>query len=143
LAADPQKIFITPKEKEAVPVLDFSKLKVSLDSLQKSANELYEWQKKLNDTPGTKSEKLNTALFQAEKQLLIPDGLPRRVWYKHAIYAPGFYTGYGVKTLPGIREAIEEGHWQEAREQIQIAAEAVNRLNVALSSAIQIARKIR
>ena len=143
LAADPQKIFITPKEKEAVPVLDFSKLKVSLDSLQKSANELYEWQKKLNNTPGTKNEKLNTALFQAEKQLLIPDGLPRRAWYKHAIYAPGFYTGYGVKTLPGIREAIEEGHWQEAREQIQIAAEAVDRLNAALNSAIQIARKIR
>ncbi len=143
LAADPQKIFITPKDKETVPVLDFSKLKVSLDSLQKSANELYEWQKKLNNTPGTKNEKLNTALFQAEKQLLIPDGLPRRAWYKHAIYAPGFYTGYGVKTLPGIREAIEEGHWQEAREQIQIAAEAVLRLNAALSSAIQIARKIR
>jgi len=143
LASDPQKVFVTPKEKEVVPALDFSTLKTALDSLEKSANLLYEWQIKLKNFPDHKKEKLNVALFQAEKQLLIPDGLPRRSWYKHAIYAPGFYTGYGVKTLPGIREAIEETHWQEARDQIAIAAEAINRLNVSLSSAIQIAFKIK
>jgi N-acetylated-alpha-linked acidic dipeptidase len=143
LAADPQKIFIAPKEKEAVPVLDFGSLKTAIDSLQLSASKLYELQKKLDVAPEKKKEKLNNVLFQAEKQLLIPTGLPRRSWYKHAIYAPGFYTGYGVKTLPGIREAIEEGHWQEAKEQITVVAEAVNRLNVVLSSAIQIARTIQ
>lgn len=142
LAADPQKTFVVPREKEAVPTFDFSNLKAALDSLQKSADTLYELQKKADVVSDKKKEKLNTALFQSEKQLLIPDGLPRRPWYKHAIYAPGFYTGYGVKTLPGIREAIEEGHWQEAREQITIVAEAVNRLNIALDSAIQIARNI-
>ena len=143
LTSDPQKVFVAPKEKETIPVLDFSILKTSLDSLQKSANRLYELQTKLNAFPDKKIEKLNDALFQAEKQLLIPTGLPRRSWYKHAIYAPGFYTGYGVKTLPGIREAIEESHWQEAREQITIAAAAINRLNASLTYAIQLAVKIK
>lgn len=50
---------------------------------------------------------------------------PRRPWYKHTIYAPGFYTGYGVKTLPGIREAIEQRNWPEAQEQIEIAGKAL------------------
>jgi N-acetylated-alpha-linked acidic dipeptidase len=48
--------------------------------------------------------------------------LPRRPWFKHQIYAPGFYTGYGVKTLPGIREAIEQHRWEEASEQIGVVA---------------------
>jgi N-acetylated-alpha-linked acidic dipeptidase len=54
--------------------------------------------------------------------------LPRRNWYKHSIYAPGFYTGYGVKTMPGIREAIEQRKWKEAQEQINIDANAINKL---------------
>jgi len=49
--------------------------------------------------------------------MLLPDGLPGRTWYLHAIYAPGTYTGYGVKTLPGIREALEGHRWQEAAQQ--------------------------
>jgi len=64
----------------------------------------------------TDHDKLNKLLYHAEQQLL-SDGLPRRPWYKHTIYAPGFYTGYGVKTLPGIREAIEQRNWTEAQEQ--------------------------
>ena len=143
LASDPQKVFVATKEKEIVPVLEFSILKSALDSLQKSATQLYELQVSLNVFPDNKKEKFNVALFQAEKQLLIPAGLPRRPWYKHAIYAPGFYTGYGVKTLPGIREAIEENHWQEAREEISTATESINRLNESLHSAIQIGLRIK
>jgi len=52
--------------------------------------------------------------------------LPRRNWYRHQVYAPGFYTGYGVKTLPGIREAIEERNWKEAQENIEIVAKTLN-----------------
>ena len=47
-------------------------------------------------------------MYMAERQLINETGLPRRDWYKHILYAPGFYTGYAVKTLPGIREAIEQ-----------------------------------
>ncbi|HYE13467.1 MAG TPA: transferrin receptor-like dimerization domain-containing protein [Pyrinomonadaceae bacterium] len=53
------------------------------------------------------------------------EGLPRRPWFKHHVYAPGFYTGYGVKTLPGVREAIEQHDWREADGQIVIAARAI------------------
>ena len=56
------------------------------------------------------------------------DGLPRRPWFRHQIYAPGFYTGYGVKTLPGIREAIEEGAWDEASRQVERLAETIDGL---------------
>ncbi len=56
------------------------------------------------------------------------EGLPRRPWFRHQIYAPGFYTGYGVKTLPGVREAIEQRNWQEAGAQIETAAQMIRRL---------------
>lgn len=68
-------------------------------------------------------------MYQAEQQLLTTTGLPRRGWYRHSLYAPGFYTGYGVKTLPGIREAIEQRNWKEAQDQINIDAQAINKLS--------------
>ena len=61
-------------------------------------------------------KKLNESLIHTERTLTRPEGLPNRDWYKHQIYAPGFYTGYGVKTLPGIREAVELGACREADE---------------------------
>ena len=60
-------------------------------------------------------------LIDSERRLTSDTGLPRRGWFRHEIYAPGFYTGYGVKTLPSIREAIEQRDWREASEQIQVS----------------------
>jgi N-acetylated-alpha-linked acidic dipeptidase len=60
----------------------------------------------------------NRSLAQVERSLTLPDGLPGRPWFKHQIYAPGMYTGYGVKTIPGVREAIEQKNWKQADEQI-------------------------
>jgi N-acetylated-alpha-linked acidic dipeptidase len=68
---------------------------------------------------------LNTRLVQSERSLLSPDGLPGRPWFQHLIYAPGQYTGYGVKTIPGVREAIEQKKWKEADAQIELAASAL------------------
>ena len=128
LAADPTKTFIVPKVKEEVPYLDFSPLLNALSSLQKSADSLSSaWNRAV--TTAADHDALNKALYQAEQQLLTPNGLPRRSWYKHSLYAPGFYTGYGVKTMPGIREAIEQRNWKEAQEQISSAAQAINRLS--------------
>ena len=72
--------------------------------------------------------RLNKILYQAEHKLMYLPGLPQRPWFRHTIYAPGFYTGYGVKTLPGIREAIEQRKWKEAQEQIEIVAMAIEKL---------------
>src|SRR3989441_5527166 len=68
-----------------------------------------------------------TTLFRSVKseRALMGDGLPRRQWYRHQIYAPGYYTGYGVKTLPGVREAIEQKNWKEADEQIGVTAKTL------------------
>jgi len=65
---------------------------------------------------------VNAKLLQSERKLASQDGLPGRPWFKHMIYAPGQYTGYGVKTIPGVREAIEQKKWKEADDQMQRAA---------------------
>ncbi|WP_018611978.1 M28 family metallopeptidase [Segetibacter koreensis] len=127
IAADPTKTFIAPKPKEEVPYLDFSPLQNALVALQQSTDSVAAIVKRSDSINGNHDE-LNKKLYQAEQQLLLQNGLPRRNWYKHSIYAPGFYTGYGVKTLPGIREAIEQRNWKEAQEQIAIDAQALNKL---------------
>ena len=65
--------------------------------------------------------------IRSERVLTDRKGLPNRPWFEHLIYAPGFYTGYGVKTIPGVREAIEQKRWTEADEQIKRAASALER----------------
>jgi len=72
-----------------------------------------------------KLTKLNEAIYKTERALLRPEGLPGRDWYKNLLAAPGKYTGYGAKTLPGIREAIEGGRTEEAQAQIQVLTETL------------------
>ena len=90
-----------------------------------------------------KLQRLNRFLYRTEQQFLHEAGLPGRPWFKHQIYAPGFYTGYGVKTLPGIREAIEKGDADEARRMAQVLEEALYRTQQALVQAIRVAAEIR
>jgi N-acetylated-alpha-linked acidic dipeptidase len=137
LAADPTKHEQPPVAKIEVPKLDFIPLKSALDSLKKSADKLAaNWATASQTTAD--HDHFNQMLFHAEQQLLSVDGLPRRPWFKHTIYAPGFYTGYGVKTLPGIREAIEQRNWPEAQAQISVVAKSINNLAVYLNSAGQL-----
>ncbi len=133
LAADPTKTFIVPKPKAEVPFLDFSPLQNALANLKKSTDSLsVAWNKSMLAEDHTQ---MNSLLFHAEQQLLTEQGLPRRGWYKHSLYAPGFYTGYGVKTMPGIREAIEQRNWKEAQEQVVVDAAAINKLAIYLLTA--------
>ena len=134
LANDPTKHELAPVAKAEVPKLDFSALKTAMDSLKKSADRLASrWTIASQTTEN--HDALNKMLYHAEQQLL-SDGLPRRPWYRHTIYAPGFYTGYGVKTLPGIREAIEQRNWPEAQEQIGVVASKINNLAIYLDKGI-------
>ena len=68
-------------------------------------------------------------------------GLPRRPWYRNLLYAPGYYTGYAAKTLPGVREAMEEGEWELARQQAGRLREALRRAEQTLGEAADLARK--
>ena len=137
-AGDPTKTLVNPYPKEDVPFLDFSPLQNAMIKLQVTA-EVY--QRILASNPNLSQasiQQLNTLLYQSERKLLLPGGLPNRQWYKHAIYAPGYYTGYGVKTLPGIREAIEGRRWQEAQQQITEAAKVMDTYNAQVDSAIAV-----
>jgi N-acetylated-alpha-linked acidic dipeptidase len=127
MGEDPTKKFILPPAKSEVPYLDFSPLQNAITQLGNSVAKLnIAFQNNLKDNKA--SAAFNRSLYRAEQQLLIETGLPRRTWYKHSLYAPGFYTGYGVKTMPGIREAIEQRNLKEAQEQIEVDAKALVKL---------------
>ena len=81
---------------------------------------------------------LNTILRNMERALTREHGLPKRPWYKHHIYAPGFYTGYGVKTLPGVREAIEQSEFEQVQAQIDILASVINKFSSKIKEAISL-----
>ncbi|HQQ83805.1 MAG TPA: transferrin receptor-like dimerization domain-containing protein, partial [Cyclobacteriaceae bacterium] len=122
-AADPTEKTVLPTTKEAVPFVSFTNLQNAIAHLEKSAASIAD---QLAAHPNPKqADAINQLMYQAEQKLLSTQGLPRRPWFKHTIYAPGYYTGYGVKTLPGIREAIEQRSWNEAQEQIEIAAKSI------------------
>ena len=127
LAADPKKPFLKPKKKEGIPYLDFTPIQNALASLDETIETL----SKVNVSKLSveRRNSLNKRLILAEHVLTSEEGLPRRSWYKHQIYAPGFYTGYGVKTLPGVREAVEEKNWKEAQEQISKLAGTLKDFN--------------
>jgi N-acetylated-alpha-linked acidic dipeptidase len=139
LAADPAKPEKLPIPRAEVPFIDFSALQNSVVKLESSATSLSDRLANGN-IPETSLKVLNEALYRAEQSLLTPGGLPRRPWYKHTIYAPGFYTGYGVKTMPGVREAIEQRDWKEAQDQIKIAADAISRLAEHLTNTTKLAQ---
>jgi N-acetylated-alpha-linked acidic dipeptidase len=65
---------------------------------------------------------VNKLLIESERKLTNAEGLPNRPWFKHQLYAPGFYTGYAVKTMPAIREAIEQKRWSQADEAVVVVA---------------------
>lgn len=125
LAKDPTKTYDAPKIKEAVPFLNFSDLENSMMQLKNRSEELLKQYGNAMQLPADKQKELNEILFKIERSLINDKGLPRRSWYKHQVYAPGYYTGYGVKTLPGIREAIEQRNWKEAQENIEIVSKTM------------------
>lgn len=126
LAANPSNGLIEPTALEVPPTLDMGALNQASVRLTKAAATFDEAYRQLEArgfvmAQGNRND-LNALLRSAEQTLLNKEGLPRRPWFRHQIYAPGYYTGYGVKTLPGVREAIEESYWEEAEAQIVILA---------------------
>ena len=124
---DPTKKYHIPLVKPEAPYLDFSPMQNALQKLGNSVDSLNVVYQK-NIRKNSMSLTFSQSLHRAEQQLLNDTGLPRRAWYKHTLYAPGSYTGYGVKTMPGIREAIEQRNWNEAQQQIEVDAKAIMRL---------------
>ena len=109
--ADPRKKLVPPATEAAPPELDFAPLTRAVEALERAA-ERYE--KALAGASLRSADSLNGKLIEAERRLTDPAGLPGRPWFNHLIYAPGLYTGYSAKTLPLVREGIEQKKWREA-----------------------------
>ena len=141
LARDPTKVYKSPTAKDKVPYLNFSSLDNALSELKTSAEEFQKLYEKATLLAPDKLAQLNTVLYKVERSLIYEQGLPRRAWYKHQIYAPGYYTGYGVKTLPGIREGIEERHWQETQERIEIVTQTIKNYTAEVLKAMSLVKQ--
>jgi N-acetylated-alpha-linked acidic dipeptidase len=138
LAADPRKKMAIPVEQASVPFLEFSQLENALSKVSKTTILLKSRIRDAEKLSTDELTKFNTILYQAEQKLLSEKGLPRRPWYRHQIYAPGFYTGYGVKTLPGVREGIEEHNWKESQERISVLAEVLMAFDATILQALSL-----
>jgi N-acetylated-alpha-linked acidic dipeptidase len=117
------------ESKFAGKVPDFSAAAQAAKDLTKAGTSTLEKQKSNAD-----SRRLNQVLRQAERALLIPEGLPNRPWYRHAIYAPGVYTGYAAVVIPGVNEAIDAADLDKTRQQIAVLAAALKRAAGVLES---------
>jgi N-acetylated-alpha-linked acidic dipeptidase len=139
IANDPRRPLRPPAAQTPPPHFDFSPMLNAQDSLSKAAERFEkaytDWGKAAASSDDATLRKVNERLVQAERALLASDGLKNRSWYKHLLYAPGFYTGYGVKTMPGVREAIEQGKWSDVNGEITRIADALQREAAVLNEA--------
>jgi N-acetylated-alpha-linked acidic dipeptidase len=137
---DPRRPTIAPVKEEIPPHLNFAPMQNAVDSLTRSAKHyqqaLSQKQASFGDNAmSAKLSVLNRKLIESERRLTNADGLPRRPWYKHLLYAPGVYTGYGVKTVPGVREGIEQKNYTEADHEIVRVAKALEDESALIESA--------
>jgi N-acetylated-alpha-linked acidic dipeptidase len=119
--------------------LDFGELNQQLEQLRQNGTNLDALMDAamLRDSiAGARLNTVNQALMHSERTLTRPEGLPNRSWYKHQIYAPGFYTGYDVKTVPGVREAVDGRDWGLAQKETGLVQQCLQRLNQAVSAAV-------
>ncbi len=126
--ADPRERFVPPPIEPVPPHLNFAPFENALDTLSNSAKRYQNAATKLRESKRSVPKGINTQLLQSERVLISDDGLPNRPWFKHQIYAPGFYTGYGVKTIPAVREAIEQKQWKTAEAQIGRVADLLKKM---------------
>ena len=126
--SDPRDPVTAPARQQPAPQFNFAPLLNALDSLNHSASRYDRaYSRAVAEGRSVIAKGVNERLVQAERALTSTEGLKNRPWYVHMLYAPGFYTGYGVKTIPGVREAIEQGQWQDADREIARAASALER----------------
>ena len=126
LTDDPHQNLEAPASLVPPPDMDFSPLDNAIASLEKAAAQFNSARPALETLPADQRKALNAELSTVDRKLIGDQGLPRRPWVKNLIYAPGVYAGYGVKTLPGVREALEQGRFPEAAEQLVIVDKAIN-----------------
>jgi len=133
------KRYIDQIKKQSGTKVDFAPL---LAALQKTDSDSKAYEAALatavSATGTARLARANQALYESERGLILGKGLPKRDWYRHQIYAPGLYTGYGAKTLPGVREAVEGSRWDEANAEAKDATQAIEQLNQHIEEATRL-----
>jgi N-acetylated-alpha-linked acidic dipeptidase len=139
---DPRRPTVAPAHEEVPPHLNFAPMENAAELLARSAvryqKALSQKQAGLSEIQAETLQTLNAKLIDSERKLTNEDGLPRRPWYKHLLYAPGVYSGYGVKTVPGVREGIEQKRYSEAEQEIGRVAKALEQESELIDSAAQL-----
>lgn len=126
LADDPTRPMAAPVAEDAVPNLNLTPVDDAIAQLRKSSAAYDAAYARFVAAGHAPDPRLDSILQGLEQRLTLAQGLPGRGWYRHLIYAPGLYTGYGVKTLPGVREAIEQRHWNEANQYSTLTAQVIS-----------------
>jgi N-acetylated-alpha-linked acidic dipeptidase len=138
---DPRKPTVAPPREEVPPHLNFAPMENAGEALARSADRYHKAlsakQGALSESESSQLAALNTKLIESERTLTNDAGLPRRPWYKHLLYAPGVYSGYGVKTVPGVREGIEQKKYAEAEQEIVRVGKALQDEATLIDSAAQ------
>jgi N-acetylated-alpha-linked acidic dipeptidase len=121
--SDPRSPTVAPPRAEIPPFINFAPLDNAIAALNRSADRYRKASSAAMRSASTQNfDRANQLLLQSERRLTLDEGLPRRPWYKHMIYAPGWYTGYSPKTMAGVREGIEEKRYSEAEsEMVKVA----------------------
>jgi N-acetylated-alpha-linked acidic dipeptidase len=144
LAADPTKTSGLPTALDRVPHVEFAALEDAIDRLKRSAKAYDDaLAKNASHLSGTGLARLQALMIDIDLTLAPDIGLPGRPWYKNLIYAPGRFTGYGAKTLPGVREAIEDRRWADANRYVKITADALNAYSDRLDQATAVLQGTR
>jgi N-acetylated-alpha-linked acidic dipeptidase len=128
--ADPKKTEIPPKKEEVPPYQNFAPLENAADAVSHSAAEYRKALEHANANGGAalaaaSVAEVNKLLIESERKFITQQGLPNRPWYRHQLYAPGFYTGYAAKTMPYVRESIEQKQWKQADEGVVVVAQCL------------------
>jgi N-acetylated-alpha-linked acidic dipeptidase len=139
---DPKRPLVAPPVEEVPPHLNFAPLENASEALTRSAMEYHKALEQANANGGValasaSLTQVNKMLIESERKLTNSEGLPNRPWFKHQLYAPGFYTGYAAKTVPAVREAIDQKQWKLADEGIGVVARVLQPEAELISAAAQ------
>lgn len=131
---------VAPPPETATPLIDLMPLEEASDHLQRASIAADAILARADALPAATRARIDTSLMSIDQTLLDPQGLPGRPWYHNLIYAPGTLTGYGSKTLPGVREGIEQRHFDDARAYVSRTAAVLNGYADRLDAAVRLAQ---
>jgi N-acetylated-alpha-linked acidic dipeptidase len=127
---DPRRPRAAARVEQVPPAMNFAPLENAATDLTRAAERAQRALTRVRDggaVDDSRARGLNARLIQSERQFIDDAGLFRRPWYRHLLYAPGYYLGYGAKTVPGVREAIEEKRYADVEAEVARVARALER----------------